>query len=134
MWWESRSIRPERRRAALRRNWCGKSSREYGRSGVPLRNIVVYDRFGYEMDLGSYQALMPPGVEVVGMQDGLLDASGYDANVYCEMNFFGEWETRSYMASIVANATGQNYQRADIERPLGFGSDRMPEECGVRDI
>jgi uncharacterized protein (DUF362 family) len=71
--------------------------------GVPLRNIVVYDRFGYEMDLGSYQALMPPGVEVVGIQDGLLDASGYDANVYCEVNFFGEWETRSYMASIVAN-------------------------------
>ncbi len=71
--------------------------------GVPLRNIVVYDRFGYEMDLGSYQALMPPGVEVVGIQDGLLDASGYDANVYCEVNFFGEWETRSYMASIVAD-------------------------------
>ncbi|MGB7436904.1 MAG: DUF362 domain-containing protein [Candidatus Acidiferrum sp.] len=71
--------------------------------GVPLKNIVVYDRFGYEMDLGSYQALLPPGVPVVGIQDGLLDASGYDANVYCEMNFFGEWETRSYMASIVAN-------------------------------
>jgi uncharacterized protein (DUF362 family) len=70
--------------------------------GVPLKNIVVYDRFGYEMDLGSYQALMPPGVEVVGVQDGLLDATGYDANVYCEMDFFGEWETRSYMASIVA--------------------------------
>ena len=34
--------------------------------GVPVRNIVVYDRFGYEMDLGSYQSLMPPGVEVVG--------------------------------------------------------------------
>jgi uncharacterized protein (DUF362 family) len=72
-------------------------------AGVPLRNIVVYDRFGYEIDLGSYQALMPPGMEIIGVQDGLLDASGYDANVYCEMNFFGEWETRSYMASIVAN-------------------------------
>jgi len=71
--------------------------------GVPLQNIVVYDRFGYEMDLGSYQTLMPPGVEIVGVQDGLLDASGYDANVFCEMSFFGEWETRSYMASIVAN-------------------------------
>jgi len=71
--------------------------------GVPLENIVVYDRFGYEMDLGSYQTLMPPGVEIVGVQDGLLDASGYDANVFCEMSFFGEWETRSYMASIVAN-------------------------------
>jgi uncharacterized protein (DUF362 family) len=72
-------------------------------AGVPLRNTVVYDRFGYEIDLGSYQALMPPGVEIFGVQDGLLDASGYDANVYCDVNFFGEWETRSYMASIVAN-------------------------------
>jgi uncharacterized protein (DUF362 family) len=71
-------------------------------AGVPLRNIIIYDRFGYEMDLGSYQALLPPGVPIVGVQDSLLDASGYDANVYCEMNFFGEWETRSYMASIVA--------------------------------
>jgi uncharacterized protein (DUF362 family) len=71
--------------------------------GVPPHKILVYDRFGYEMDLGSYQPLMPPGVQVIGVQDGLLDASGYDANVYVEMNFFGEWETRSYMASIVAN-------------------------------
>lgn len=71
-------------------------------AGVPLPNIVIYDRFGYEMDLGSYQALLPPGVPIIGVQDSLLDASGYDANVYCEMNFFGEWETRSYMASIVS--------------------------------
>jgi uncharacterized protein (DUF362 family) len=71
--------------------------------GVPMQNIVVYDRFGYEIDLGSYQTLMPPGMEIVGVQDGLLDASGYDANVFCEANFFGEWETRSYMASIVAS-------------------------------
>jgi uncharacterized protein (DUF362 family) len=71
--------------------------------GVPARNIVVYDRFGTEMDIGSYQTLLPPGVRVLGVQDGLLDSSGYDANVYCQVNFFGEWETRSYMASVVAN-------------------------------
>jgi uncharacterized protein (DUF362 family) len=71
-------------------------------AGVPLRNIIVYDRFGYEIEIGSYQALLQPGVEVIGVQDGLLDKAGYDANVYCEANFFGEWETRSYMASIVA--------------------------------
>jgi uncharacterized protein (DUF362 family) len=70
--------------------------------GVPVRNILVYDRFGYEIELGSYQALLQPGVQVIGVQDGLLDAAGYDANVYCEADFFGEWETRSYMASIVA--------------------------------
>ncbi|HEY1470332.1 MAG TPA: DUF362 domain-containing protein [Candidatus Acidoferrum sp.] len=71
--------------------------------GVPARNIVVYDRFGDEMDQGSYHALLPPGVRVLNIQDGLLDASGYDANVYCQASFFGEWETRSYMASVVAS-------------------------------
>ena len=39
---------------------------------------------------------------MVGIQDGLVDA-GYDANVYCQATFFGEWENRSYMANIVAH-------------------------------
>jgi hypothetical protein len=68
--------------------------------GVPLQNIHVYDRYAYEIDIGSYQALVPLGVRVVGVQERKLDASGYDSNIYCEANFFGEWETRSYMASI----------------------------------
>jgi len=72
-------------------------------AGVPIQNIIVYDRFGNEMDLGSYQLLMPPGIRVVGVQDSRLDEKGYDANVYAQVDFFGEWETRSYMASIVAN-------------------------------
>src|SRR5580693_3073664 len=55
-------------------------------AGVPVRNIMVYDRFGYEIEIGSYQALLQPGVQVVGVQDGLLDSAGYDANVYCEAN------------------------------------------------
>ena len=70
-------------------------------AGVPVGNIVIYDRYEYEIDIGSYQALLPPGVRVVGIQDGLVDA-GYDANVYCQATFFGEWENRSYMANIVA--------------------------------
>src|SRR5207244_111550 len=32
-----------------------------------------------------------------------IGPAGYDMNVYCQANFFGEWETRSYMASIVAH-------------------------------
>ena len=71
-------------------------------AGVPAGNIVVYDRYEYEIDIGSYQALLPPGVRVVGIQDGLVD-SGYDPEVYCQATFFGEWENRSYMARIVAH-------------------------------
>lgn len=70
-------------------------------AGVPAENIIVYDRYGYEIDLGSYQTLLPTGIRVVGIQEGKLDASSYDAEVYCQASFFGEWETRSYMASIV---------------------------------
>ena len=71
-------------------------------AGVPAKNILVYDRYSYEMDIGSYQTLLPPGVRVVGIQDAFVDSAGYDPNVYCAVNFFGEWETRSYMASVVS--------------------------------
>jgi len=70
--------------------------------GVPARNIIVYDRYSYEIDIGSYQALLPPGVRILGIQDAFTGVgAGYEPNAYCEANFFGEWETRSYMASVV---------------------------------
>jgi uncharacterized protein (DUF362 family) len=72
-------------------------------AGVPARNIFVYDRYAYEVDIASYQALMPIGVRVTGVQEHKLDVAGYDPNVFCEANFFGEWETRSYMARIVSS-------------------------------
>lgn len=72
--------------------------------GVPSRNILVYDRYSYEIDVGSYQALLPTEVRIVGIQDAFTSGDlGYEPHVYCDANFFGEWETRSYMASIVAH-------------------------------
>jgi uncharacterized protein (DUF362 family) len=71
--------------------------------GVPSRNIVVYDRYAYEIEIASYQALLPPGVRIVGIQEAFVAGGEYDPHVYCDANFFGEWETRSYMASIVAH-------------------------------
>jgi len=72
--------------------------------GVPARNIVVYDRYSYEIDIGSYQALLPTEVEIIGVQDAFTGGiAGYEPNLYCDANFFGEWETRSYMATIVAH-------------------------------
>ncbi len=71
--------------------------------GVPARNIVVYDRYSYEIDIGSYQALLPPEIRIVGIQDAFTGGGdGYETDVYCDANFFGEWETRSYMATVVA--------------------------------
>lgn len=72
--------------------------------GVPPQNIVVYDRYAYEMDIGSYQAQLPIGIRIVGIQDAFSNVgTGYDPNIYCDAAFFGEWETRSYMAMIVAH-------------------------------
>jgi uncharacterized protein (DUF362 family) len=43
-------------------------------------------------------------VRIVGIQDAFASGVvGYEPNVYCDANFFGEWETRSYMARIVAH-------------------------------
>lgn len=71
--------------------------------GVPARNIVVYDRYSYEMDIGSYQTLLPPGIRIVGIQEAFVGDTGYEPSIYCDANCFGEWETRSFMASIVAH-------------------------------
>ena len=71
--------------------------------GVPARNIAVYDRYSYEIDIGSYQVLLPPGVRIVGIQEAFAAGGAYEPTIYCDANFFGEWETRSYMASIVAH-------------------------------
>jgi len=71
--------------------------------GVPPRNIVVYDRYSYEIDIASYQTLLPPGVRILGIQEAFARGGGYEPSVYCDANFFGEWETRSYMASVVAH-------------------------------
>jgi uncharacterized protein (DUF362 family) len=72
--------------------------------GVPAQNIVVYDRYSYEIDIGSYQALLPKEVQIVGIQDAFTSGiAGYEPSLYCDANFFGEWETRSYMATIVAH-------------------------------
>ena len=71
--------------------------------GVPRERISVWDRYAYEIDIGSYQSLLPEGVRIVGIEDGVGDVSGYDLNVYCEANFFGEWETRSYLANVAAH-------------------------------
>jgi uncharacterized protein (DUF362 family) len=71
--------------------------------GVPPQNIVVYDRYAYEMDIGSYQALLPPGVRIVGIQEAFAAGGEYELKVYCDANLFGEWETRSYMANVVTH-------------------------------
>ena len=75
--------------------------------GVPTKNMIVYDRNSNQLEVNGYHTLVPPGVRVVGLDQRWVvkgeTRSGYDPNSFCEMDCFGERETRSYLASIVAN-------------------------------
>jgi uncharacterized protein (DUF362 family) len=74
-------------------------------AGVPNANIIVYDRNSDQMEVAGYHNMLPAGVRVVGLdQEWVLEGTkhpGYDPNVFCEMNCFGERETRSYMGTVV---------------------------------
>jgi uncharacterized protein (DUF362 family) len=74
--------------------------------GVPHKNMVVYDRNSNQLEVNGYHQLVPPGVRVMGLDERPSLAGehsdGYDRNAYCEMNCFGERETRSYLARLVS--------------------------------
>jgi len=70
--------------------------------GVLARNIVIYDRFAVQIQMTGYHAFVPPGVRVVGLESGSLELSNYDPHVYAEAGFFGERETRSYLAKVIS--------------------------------
>jgi uncharacterized protein (DUF362 family) len=77
--------------------------------GVPNTRIVVYDRNSNQLEVNGYHTAVPAGVRVVGLDQrwsirGSSDVNraGYDPAVYCEMDCFGERETRSYLATIVS--------------------------------
>ena len=74
-------------------------------AGVENRNLVVYDRNSNQLEVNGYHALVPPGVRVLGLdQRWTVEGQarrGYDPQVFCEMDCFGERETRSYLASVV---------------------------------
>lgn len=101
--------------------------------GLPTRNILVYDRYSNEIEAGSYHVLLPVGIRVVGVEHRAFDVSGYDMNVYCQADFFGEWETRSYLASVVTQQitkivnvpTLKDHDAAGVTgclKNLGYGS------------
>ncbi|HLY59223.1 MAG TPA: DUF362 domain-containing protein [Terriglobia bacterium] len=102
-------------------------------AGVPSHNIYVYDRYQDEIRLGGYRKQLPAEVNVVGILDKLDSTRGYDPQVYCQADFFGEWETRSYMAGIVAHTvdkiinvpTTKDHSAAGVTgclKNLGYGT------------
>jgi uncharacterized protein (DUF362 family) len=83
--------------------------RSLNAAGVPNTRIVVYDRNSNQLEVNGYHTAVPPGVRVVGLDQRWsvkgsteVNRAGYDPEVYCEMDCFGERETRSYLAGIVS--------------------------------
>lgn len=72
--------------------------------GVPPANICIYERFLGQLKSAGYERYIPKGVEVWAAE-GNLRASmlGYDPDIYVEVNFFGEEDTRSFMTRPVAD-------------------------------
>ena len=70
--------------------------------GIPSRNIYLYERYTQQLDLVGYFAYVPSDVHVVGLDGGRSEHNGYDKMIYAERSFFGEEETRSYLAKVVS--------------------------------
>jgi uncharacterized protein (DUF362 family) len=66
--------------------------------GVPAASIVVHER-GAQIMTPRYDRFVPGGVRVVPAPPGL---SSFDPDVYVDVNFFGEDDTRSYLLRVVS--------------------------------
>ena len=102
--------------------------------GVPARNILIYDRYSYEMDIGSYQALLPPGVRIIGIQDAFVDSSGYDPNIFCCGQLFRRVGNPLLHGKYRLAGSHQDYQRAHNEGPFGLRYHWSSQESGLRHI
>jgi uncharacterized protein (DUF362 family) len=65
--------------------------------GVKPANIVIHERGDGQIRLAHYEKFVPGEVRIEAARSWL----GYDPDVYCEVNFFGEDDTRSYLLRMV---------------------------------
>lgn len=72
--------------------------------GVPPSQVVVFERFGNQLDAVDYARVLPPGVEVYAPERGNRRAQnrGYDPDLFVEVDFFGEDDTRSNLMRLVS--------------------------------
>ena len=72
-------------------------------AGVPPIRIWVYERMEDQMEEIPYARFLPHDVHVLGLENAHRGAlTGYDPNVYVEVDFFGEEDTRSNMVRMVS--------------------------------
>jgi uncharacterized protein (DUF362 family) len=67
--------------------------------GVKPTNIVIHERGGGQILQAHYEQFVPEGIRVKSADTWL----GYDPDVYVEVIFFGEEDTRSYLIRMVTD-------------------------------
>jgi uncharacterized protein (DUF362 family) len=72
-------------------------------AGVDPTRIVVFERFGNQLEAVGYGPHLPPGVEIFAAEAGNRRAQNraYDPETYVEVDFYGEDDTRSNMMRLV---------------------------------
>jgi uncharacterized protein (DUF362 family) len=67
--------------------------------GVKPTNMVIHERGGGQILQAHYERFVPAGIRVESANTWL----GYDPDVYVDVNFFGEDDTRSYLSRMVSD-------------------------------
>jgi hypothetical protein len=70
--------------------------------GVKPEKIWIYERFLNQVDSVRYDRFVPARVNIWTAEHSRGSIAGYDPGVYVDVNFFGEDDTRSNLARVVA--------------------------------
>ncbi|MBZ5590897.1 MAG: DUF362 domain-containing protein [Acidobacteriia bacterium] len=76
--------------------------RNLGAVGVKPEKIWIYERFRSQVDSVHYDRYVPAGVNIWTAEQSRGSIAGYDPGTYVDVNFFGEDDTRSNLARLVA--------------------------------
>ncbi len=79
----------------------GEIVRNLGLVGLRPDQIWIYERFQNQVDSVHYDRYVPAGVHIWTAEHDRGSIAGYDPDVYVEVDFFGEDDTRSNMAHVV---------------------------------
>ena len=76
--------------------------RNLGLVDVQPEKIWIYERFRNQVDSVHYDRFVPAGVNIWTAEHSRGSIAGYDPGTYVDVNFFGEEDTRSNLARLVA--------------------------------
>lgn len=80
----------------------GEIARNLLHIGLKTSQIYVYERFPNQLRAANYTRVLQPGIEILGAEERRGSIRNYDPNVYVEVDFFGEQDTRSNLIRLIS--------------------------------